>query len=166
MRIFSHYTVRADMCACPDFGGLSDECRRMESGRVSRRLIEEFDSVGEGEVRVCGTQRGEPGRAGVAFDVDTFLDEHGRGARRLEKREVAPVGEKSDLARLGMFDPGDAVHGSLARAVETAAEFLGNLREAHGHKYSSLPLGASLAQREEGSTAGLGLFVEKPRLVC
>jgi hypothetical protein len=99
----------------------------MESGGVSRCLVEEFDSVGEGEVRICRTQGSETGKTCVTLNADTFFDEDRGGARSLEKREVATVGKKSDLAGLGVFDPGDSVDGSLAGSIESATKFLGNV---------------------------------------
>jgi hypothetical protein len=127
MGILSHHAIGTYVRACADLGGFRDECRRVESGRVTRSLVEKLDSVGEGEVRICGTQGREPGKAGVTLNTDAFFDEHRRGAGRLEKREVASIGEESDVARLGVFNSRDAVDGCLAGAVETAAEFLGNL---------------------------------------
>src|SRR5580700_10882429 len=125
----------------------------MESRRVAGGLIEQFDGVGEREVGICGAQRREAGHGGVAFDVDAVLNKHGGGARGFEQGEVATVCKKSDLTGFGVFDSCDSVDGSLAGAIEAAAEFLGNFGEVHGHKDSSLVLGASLAQPREGSTA-------------
>src|SRR5579859_736776 len=143
--IFANKAVRPDVSAGADCGGFRDERCRMETRLVARRLVKEFDGVSEGEVRIGSTQGSEPGQAGVAFDVDAFFEKNCRGACGFQERKVAPVGEKSDLACLGMFDAGDAVYGSLARAFETTAKFLRNFRKLHGHKNSSLPLGASLA---------------------
>src|SRR5208282_211816 len=53
-----------------------------------------------------------------------------------------------------MLDASNSMDRSFAGAVEAALELLGNFGEVHGHKYGSLALRASLAQREEGSTAG------------
>jgi hypothetical protein len=126
----------------------------MESWLVPWSLIEKFDGVGEREIWIRRAQRGKAGQAGIAFDVDAFFNQHGRGACGLQQREVAAVSEKGDLAWLGMFYPGNAVDGDLTGAIKTAAELLGNVGKFHGHKDGSLQLGASLAQRDEGSTAG------------
>jgi hypothetical protein len=80
--IFSHHAVRADVSACADFGGLRNDGGRMETWRVARSLVEEFDGVGERKIRVCRTERGEPGHGGFTLDADAFLNQHSRGPRR------------------------------------------------------------------------------------
>lgn len=151
--VFFHDAVGADVRACAYFGGFGDEGRRVESWRVARRLVEEFDGVCKGEVGIGSAQSGKPRQAGVALDAYPVLNKHRRGTRGLEEWEVAPVGEKSNLARLGVFDACDAVDGRFSGAVEAAAELLSNVGEFERHVGSSLPLSASLAQREERSTA-------------
>lgn len=163
--IFLNDAIRADMRTSTDPGGFGDKRGGVKAGIIAGCLIEKFDSVRESEVRIGGTQGGETGHGSVALNVDAVLNQDGRGAGGLEQREVAAVGEKSDLARLGVFNAGNAVNGSIAGAVETAAEFVRNVAECHGHKDSSLSLNASLAQREEGSTA-CKLLVEKSWLRC
>src|SRR5580765_3264382 len=118
--IFADNAIRSDMGPCADFCRFGNEGRRVESLLVTRRLIEKLDGVGEREVRICSAQCRERGHGGVSFDVDAFLNQDGRGASRFEKREVAPVGDKSDLAGFGVFNPGDSVDGSFAGALETA----------------------------------------------
>src|SRR5580704_5605046 len=132
MGIVFHDAIRADVGARTDFGRLRNERRRMESRRVARSLVEEFNSVGEGQVGIGGAECSKPGHASLAFYIDSFLHKNGRSARGLQQREVAPVGKKGDLAGFGVFDPGDAVDGSFAGAFETAAELLGNFGEVHG----------------------------------
>ena len=127
--IFFHDAIGADVRACADLGGFGDEGRWVESRLVARSLVEEFDGVGESEVGIGGAQRGKPRQAGVALDVDPVLNKHRRGTRGLEEWEVASVGEKSDLARLGVFDACDAVDGRFSGAVEAAAELLSNVGE-------------------------------------
>ena len=164
--VFSHNAVRADVCASPDFCRLCDEGCGVESRRIPGSLIEKFDGVGERQVGICRAQRGKPAHCGRTLDVDAVFHEHCGGARGLEEGKVAPIGEKSDLARFGVFDTGDSVDGSVAWTVETTAEFFGNFRKVHRHKDSSLVLSASLAQRQEGSTAALDLLVEEAWLDC
>lgn len=151
--VFFDDAVGADMGASADFRRFGDERCRMKAGFVARGLIEEFDGVREGEIGVGGAQSGELGHAGVALDMYAVLNQDGGGAGGLEKREVAAISEKRDLAGLGVLDAGDPMDGGFARAVEAAAEFLGDIGEFRGHKEISLRLSASLAQPEQRCTA-------------
>src|SRR6202040_3003215 len=99
---------------------------------IARRLVKEFDGVSEGEVRIWRAQRGDGRRAGATLEADAIFDEHGRGACGLEKREVAAVGEKRDLAGLGVFDAGNAADFGVGRAFQAAGKLLRNFREVHG----------------------------------
>lgn len=148
MGVCFNNAIGAYVSASADFGRLGDECGGVEAGLIPRSLIEKFDGVSEGEVRIGGAQGGKRGHACIALDADAFLDEHCGGAGGFEKREVAPIGEECNLARLGVFDAGDAMDGGFSRAIEAAAELLGNVGEFDGHEDSSLGLSASLAHRE------------------
>ena len=94
--------VRSDFCGCGDDGS------GMNAGRVGGRLIEEFDGFGKGEVRIAAAHEGKKRLTGIAGDGSIVVQEHGGGARCLEQRGIALVGEESDMAGLGLFEPGDA----------------------------------------------------------
>ena len=125
--VFFDDAIGADVRASANFGRFGDESGGMEAGLITRSLIEKFDGVSKGEVGVRSAQSGEFGHAGVAFDADAVLDEDGGGARGFEKREVAAIGEKRDLAWVGIFDSGDAVDHGFAGALETAGQLLGDV---------------------------------------
>jgi hypothetical protein len=109
----------------------------MDARLIARRLVEKFDGVSECEIWVRRAQRRDGRRTGATIQGDALFDEHGGSARGLEKREVAAIGEKSDLAALGVFDTGDAADFGVGRAFQPAGKLLRNFREFHGQGSSS-----------------------------
>jgi hypothetical protein len=104
----------------------------MNSRRVARRLIEEFDGMGEGQIGICGTQGGKRWQSTLALQDRAFVDEHCRGPGRLKEREILAVREKCDLARFGVFDTSDATNLQVRGALEATSQALGNFSEFHG----------------------------------
>src|SRR5258708_4772220 len=114
----------------------------------------------EGPGRIGRTECSQRRQAPFALHGGTFFDKHRRGARGLQKREVAPVGEKGELAGFGILDPGDTANLNFRLAFQAASKLLRDLGKFHGD--DSLTLGASLAQRGERSTDS-GLATEAQR---
>ena len=52
--VFVYEAIRADVGAFGNAGGACDDGGFMDAGGVLRCVVEEFDSVGEGEVRIAG----------------------------------------------------------------------------------------------------------------
>jgi len=123
--------IRADVCTGANACGFCNDCGGMNARGVGRRLIKKLDSVREGEIWVAGTQCGEGRKAGFAFNANTFLDEDGGSARGMEQREVAAIGEESDLSWCGVVHSRDAGDFDGGIAFETAGKFLCDVREFH-----------------------------------
>ncbi len=62
-----------------------------------------------------------------------------RGARRLERRAVLAVDEERQLARLRIFDPGDAGDFKTGVSFDGAAKFFGDFSEFHDGLLATLP---------------------------
>jgi len=131
-RLFVHKAIRADVCALPDPCRLRHHGRRMNTGRIARRLIEKLDGVRESQIRIGGAQRCDRREPLGAFERDALIDEHRRGACGFQKREIAAIGEKRDLPGLCVFDAGNAADFGVGRAFQAAGKLLRNFREFHG----------------------------------
>jgi len=133
LHVFVDVAIRADVGAFADVRGLGDDGGGVDAGCVAGGLIEEFNGVSESQIGICGAKRGEGRGVRGALDGDTLFDEHGRGARGFQKREVTAVGQESELAGFGVVHAGDTVDFDVWRAFQAASEFLRDFREFHGH---------------------------------
>jgi len=124
-------TIRSDVCTASNARGFCNDCGGMNAGGVGRRLIKKFDGVREGEIGIAGTQCGERGKAGCAFNANTLLDKDGGGAGGMEQRKIAAIGEESDLAWCGVVHSCDAGDFNRGIAFEAARKFLCDVREFH-----------------------------------
>src|SRR6267143_863036 len=61
-------TVGADVCAFSDAGALRDDGGGMNSRSIPRGLIEKFNGVGKGQVRITGAKRGERWQRGLSSE--------------------------------------------------------------------------------------------------
>src|SRR5436309_10405440 len=112
--------------------------RRIDDGggmdaRPRRRLgMQDRDRAREREVGVGGEQARQR-----RFQLGG--DDHGRGARGGEPRDVARVGDEGQVAGPGVFDPADPAHLDVAVAPEGTSEARGQV--AKDHPASILPAG-------------------------
>src|ERR1035438_26351 len=92
-----HY-VRADVRVLAQFGGCVNYRRGMDSGGITRRLVEEFDGLRPRQIRVLAAQHA--GRNGG----ETFRDDYRGCFRGLSRGVVFGVGDKGELARNSVFN--------------------------------------------------------------
>jgi hypothetical protein len=62
---------------------------------------------------------------------DAFFEEYSGSVGRLEEREVAAIGEESNLAGFSVLDASDAVNFDIGRPFQAAAEFLCDFGKFH-----------------------------------
>jgi len=106
--------VGAKVSSFADLGRRMNHRRGMDSGRVSRRLIEKFNGFGPGEVRILTAQHSaRDGR-------EIVCDNHGRGLGRLRGGIVFGIGDESQLAAVGSFNSGDSCNLGFGRCIVDA----------------------------------------------
>src|SRR5260370_2973911 len=129
----------------------------MNHCRIAELVIKKFYAVGQGEVRVRRAQRRQRRQGSVAIHGNSFFDEDGRGARRLQQRKVPPICQERDLPRFGVLNPSHSANVEFRRTFQPASQFLRNFSKFHEGAPQSVVafvgLSASLAQAKEGSTA-------------
>src|SRR5260370_496425 len=139
----------------------------MNHCRIAELVIKKFYAVGQGEVRVRRAQRRQRRQGSVAIHGNSFFDEDGRGARRLQQRKVPPICQERDLPRFGVLNPSHSANVEFRRTFQPASQFLRNFSKFHEGAPQSVVafvgLSASLAQAKEGSTAGQSDYSLKRR---
>src|SRR5271166_3389421 len=87
--VFVDHYVGTEMSMLTDLGRVIDNRGRMDSGRVARRVVEKFDGLRPGQIRVLAAQhaRGDGGKA--------FGNYHRRSFTRLRGGIVFGVGDES-----------------------------------------------------------------------
>ena len=68
----------------------------------------------------------------ITLKSNAVFDQNGRCPSGFQKREVAAVGEESDLPGLGVFDSGDAADFGIGWAFEAASQLVGDFGKFHG----------------------------------
>src|SRR5260370_1448432 len=166
--LFVHITIWPNVRPPADLGAFCDNRSRMNPRRIARPLIEKLEDLAEVHVRIGRAQRGQRRQGSLPVHSNPFFDEDGRGARRLQQREVPPIRQEGDLPRFGILNPGDSANLEVRRAFQPASQFLRNLSKFHGEGSSNccvafVGLSASLAQGKEGSTASQSDYSLKRR---
>ena len=119
-------SIRADVRAGPDLRGRRHNSGGMNAGWVCRRLVEELERAGEGEVGVVDAQ-------GCCGDLlEAGLDHNGRGARGAGERCVLGIGDEGELAGLGVFEARCGGDLGVGIAQEGCAEMDSKVGKLHG----------------------------------
>ncbi len=150
LRAFVDEAVGADVRTRADGRGLGDDRGWVHTRCISRRLVKKMDGFGERKVGICGAQRCERRQSGVAVNRDMRLEEHSGSARGLQQVEVTAIGEKRQMAGLGILDAGDAGNFQVGGSFQSAVELRGNLGKSHG---SPLLMGMRISSFAQGRLA-------------
>ncbi len=111
--------VGADVGFRADGRGGRDDGGGMDSRRISRSLVEEFQRACEGQIGIGDAQ-------GCGGDLaEAGLDQDGGGLRGAGKRSVLGVGDEGDLAGAGLFDSGGGGDLGVGIAVQGCAKMSG-----------------------------------------
>jgi hypothetical protein len=94
----------------------------MDSGGVSRRLVEEFEGAGEGKVGV----RDSEGRGSDRLECG--LDQDSGGAGGAGEAGVLGIGDEGDLSGTGFIKSGGRGDFGFGIAMESCAEVVGKVR--------------------------------------
>ena len=111
--------VGADVGVGADAGGGSDSSSRVNARGVGGRLVEEFDSTGEGKVRIFEAEGG-------GWDLrEVRLDENRRCLGGAGERGVFGIGDEGQITESGCLDAGDAGNTGGGVAVKGSTEIVG-----------------------------------------
>src|SRR4029077_9132114 len=97
-----------------------------------------------------------------ALQRDALIDKHRRSARRLQKREVAAIGEERDLPGLRLLDAGNTVNFHVGRAFQAASELLRNFNQFHDETPGVLRESRTAPSGSTASRAGM-IAIKKPK---
>ena len=102
--------------------------RRMHARLIARRLVEEFESVREGQIRILAAQQGRRnGSELLAHDHRGSLG----GPRR---PGILGIGHESKLSGARVFDAGNSGNFGVRRTIfQASVESSGNLSKFHRH---------------------------------
>jgi hypothetical protein len=147
--IFVDETIRANVRAFADARAFCNDGRWMNARSIIRRLVKELQSMRKSQIGIGRTESSQRRCGRTTLDRNSFFDKNSGSASGLEKWEVAAIGEKGQVARLGVLDARDAGDFRIRRTFEPASEFLRNSRKFHGEISSRFTLAASESRTGE-----------------
>ena len=123
-----------------------DGCQRVDARRRRGGLIEKAQRPREIQIGICGDQARHAG--------NRFRRQDGAGAGVLHLGRVLGVGEEGELARPGVLHAGHPGDVDVPRALQTAPQPFGNLRQFHDDRENNF-------QRTVGGGCGAGFSLPR-----